>query len=149
MECKHSLFFLQYFTDEPDRFQWVVCQLDMLKRCLSVAAVRKALEEGLPKDLNQTYDQILARIDDQHLPEVMKILKALIATESVLFLDEIVEILAVDFEQMPPRFEQDLRIMDPRSILSMYAFQLFGHLAILRGERASVLVTQRDHTNAD
>jgi hypothetical protein len=119
MGCEYDIMFSWYLTDHPNRFQWVVCQLDILKRCLSIAGVRKALDAGLPKDLNQTYDQILARTDEIHLPELMKILKVLIATEAVLTLDEIVEILAVDFEQTPPRFEQDLRIMDSRTILTM------------------------------
>lgn len=101
------------------RFQWVVCQLDMLNRCLSVAAVRKALTAGLPKNLDQTYDQILANIHEDHLDEVMKILRALTATKEPLTLEDIVEILAVDLESSPPRFDVDSRLLDPRNVLSM------------------------------
>lgn len=101
------------------RFQWVVCQLDMLNRCLSVAAVRKALTAGLPKNLDQTYDQILANIDEEHLVEVMKILRALTATKESLTLEDIVEILAVDLECTPPCFNVDSRLLDARNVLSM------------------------------
>ena len=91
----------------------------MLNRCLSVAAVRKALTAGLPKNLDQTYDQILGGIDEEHLVEVMKILQALTATVEPLTLEDIVEILAVDHESQPPRFDPDSRLLDPRNVLSM------------------------------
>ncbi|KAG4437222.1 hypothetical protein IFR05_007311 [Cadophora sp. M221] len=105
--------------EEGGMFQWVVCQLDMLNRCLSVAAVRKALTAGLPKNLDQTYDQILASIDEEHLVEVMKILRALTATKETLTLEHIVEILAVDLECTPPRFDVDSRLVDARNVLSI------------------------------
>ncbi|KAH9215941.1 hypothetical protein DL95DRAFT_445710 [Leptodontidium sp. 2 PMI_412] len=105
--------------EEGGMFQWVVCQLDMLNRCLSVAAVRKALTAGLPKNLDQTYDQILANIDEEHLVEVMKILRALTATKESLTLEDIVEILAVDLECTPPCFNVDSRLLDARNVLSI------------------------------
>lgn len=91
----------------------------MLSRCLSVAAVRKALTAGLPKNLDQTYDQILAGIDESHQVEVMKVLMALTVTKEPLTLVDIVEILAVDVDASPPRFDTDSRLLDPRNILSM------------------------------
>ncbi|KAK0123929.1 hypothetical protein ONS95_008919 [Cadophora gregata] len=105
--------------EEGGMFQWVVCQLDMLNRCLSVAAVRKALTAGLPKNLDQTYDQILAGIDEEHFTEVMKILQAVTATNDPLTLEDIVEILAVDLDANPPRFDPDSRLVDPRNVLSI------------------------------
>ncbi|EKD13362.1 uncharacterized protein L3040_002778 [Drepanopeziza brunnea f. sp. 'multigermtubi'] len=105
--------------EEGGMFQWVVCQLDMFNRCLSVAAVRKALTAGLPKNLDQTYDQILSSIDEEHLGEVMKILMALTVTKEPLTLDDIVEILAVDLECTPPHFDVDSRLLEPRNILAI------------------------------
>jgi hypothetical protein len=96
----------------------VVCQLDMLRRCTSVSAIRKAMS-ALPKSLDETYDRILLGIDEIHLPEVMKVLHALTVSVRQLTLEEIVEILAVDLEVTPPRFEPDSRLLDPRTILSM------------------------------
>ena len=100
------------------RFQWVICQLDMLRRCMSVSAIRKAMS-ALPKSLDETYDRILLGIDEIHQPEVMKVLYALTVSVNQLTLEEIVEILAVDLEATPPRFEPDSRLLDPRTILSM------------------------------
>ena len=108
-----------FLADKRTRFQWVVCQLDMLRRCMSVAAVRKALSAGLPKNLNQTYDQILFQIDELHQQDVLKTLQALTATQESLTLEEIVEILAVDLDSDPPHFDPDSRLLDPRSLLSM------------------------------
>jgi hypothetical protein len=101
-----------------NRFQWVICQLDMLRRCMSVNAIRKQMS-ALPKSLDETYDRILLSIDEIHQPEVMKTLQALTVTVDVLTPEEIVEILAVDLEATPPRFEPDSRLLDPRSVLSM------------------------------
>ena len=98
-----------------DRFQWVICQFDMLRRCMSVNAIRKQMS-ALPKSLDETYDRILLSIDEIHQPEVMKTLQALTVTVDVLTLEEIVEILAVDLEATPPRFEPDSRLLDPRSV---------------------------------
>jgi ankyrin repeat domain-containing protein 50 len=74
---------------------------------------------ALPKSLDETYDRLLSGIDEIHQPEVMKVLHALTASVRQLTLDEIVEILAVDLEATPPRFEPDSRLLDPRTILSM------------------------------
>jgi hypothetical protein len=90
----------------------------MLKRCMSVAAVKKALS-SLPKNLDETYDRILLEIDEMHQPEVMKTLQALIFTVEPLTLEEIVDILAVDLDSVPPQFDQDARLFDPRSVLTM------------------------------
>jgi hypothetical protein len=100
------------------RFRWVTCQLDMLRRCTSISTIRKAMT-ALPKSLDETYDRLLLGIDEVHQPEVMKILQALTVSRHPLTLEETVEILAVDLEATPPRFESDSRLLDPRSILSM------------------------------
>jgi hypothetical protein len=86
---------------------------------MSVAAIRKSLAAGLPKNLDQTYDQILSQIDESHQAEVMKTLQAVTVTVCPLALEEVVEILAVNLDSTPPVFERDARILDPRNILSM------------------------------
>ncbi|KUJ17322.1 uncharacterized protein LY89DRAFT_733179 [Mollisia scopiformis] len=104
---------------EAGMFQWVVCQLDMLQKCLSVAAVRKALSTDFPQDLEGTYDQILHDIPSNCQPEASKVLQALIATRELLSVEEIVDILAVDLDSTPAKFDPDARPIDPRSILSL------------------------------
>jgi hypothetical protein len=86
---------------------------------MSVAAIRKALAAGLPKNLDQTYGQILSQIDEIHQQDVLRTLQALTATYESLTLEEIVEILAVNLDWDPPHFDPDARLLDPRSILSM------------------------------
>lgn len=104
---------------EAGMFQWVVCQLDMLQRCLSVAAIRKALSADLPKDLIGTYDQILHSIQQNYRLEASRTLQALVATVEPLTPEELVDILAVDLDTTPPRFEPDAKMIDPRSVLSV------------------------------
>jgi hypothetical protein len=86
---------------------------------MSIAAIRKALAAGFPKNLDQTYDHILSQIDELHQQTVLKTLQALTATVESLTLEEIVEILAVNLDTDPPQFDPDSRLLDPRSILSM------------------------------
>lgn len=90
----------------------------MLKKCMSVNAIRKAMSV-LPKSLDDTYDRLLLNVDQEYQHEVMKVLQALTVTRSPLTLKKIVEILAVDLESNPPRFEVDSRLLDPRGILLM------------------------------
>jgi hypothetical protein len=91
----------------------------MLRRCLSITAVRKALATPLPKSLDETYERILSNIDEAHQLEVMKTLQVLTVSVDHLTIDQVVEILAVDLISTPPRFEPDARLLDSRSILSM------------------------------
>lgn len=91
----------------------------MLKRCLSIAAVRKALAAPLPKSLDETYDNILSGIDDAYQAEVMRTLQAVTVAVDHLTLEQVVEILAVDLDSQPPRFDIDARLLDPRNVLSM------------------------------
>lgn len=91
----------------------------MLQRCLSVAAVRKALSSDLPKDLEGTYDQVFYGIQQCYQKEASKVLQSLMATVELLSLEEIVDILAVDLDASPTRFDLDARLIDPRSILSL------------------------------
>ena len=46
-----------------DRFRWVDCQLDNLRRCMP-SSIRKALDE-LPVTLDETYERILQGIPKQ------------------------------------------------------------------------------------
>lgn len=101
-----------------DSFQWVVCQFDMLLRCVSIAAVRKALAVGFPVDLDRTYDNIWLGIDDGHQQEVLKIMGALAVTFEPLHLNEIVELLAIDFNSRPPRLQIDSRLLDQQRMVS-------------------------------
>jgi hypothetical protein len=90
----------------------------MLLRCVSIAAVRKALAVGFPADLEKTYDNIWLGIEEGHQQEVLKIMGALAVTVEPLHLNEIVELLAIDFSSKPPRLQIDSRVLDPQGIIS-------------------------------
>ncbi|KAM3087481.1 hypothetical protein ACMFMG_001567 [Clarireedia jacksonii] len=101
-------------------FRWVVCQLDMFRKCTSVTMIRKAMTT-LPKSLDETYERILEQIDESYHADVRKILQALTVAKKSLTVDELVEVLAVnfDFENELPQFDEDSRLLDPRTVLTM------------------------------
>ncbi|KAF7923232.1 uncharacterized protein EAE98_007937 [Botrytis deweyae] len=106
-------------TEEGDgMFRWVVCQLDMFRKCTSVSAIRKAMKK-LPKSLDETYERILQQIDVDHRSEVSKILQALTVAAKPLNVEELVEILAIDFDSDLPCFDEDSRLLNPEIVLSM------------------------------
>ncbi|KAK6596806.1 pfs domain-containing protein [Botrytis cinerea] len=106
-------------TQEGDgMFRWVVCQLDMFRKCMSVSAIRKAMKT-LPKSLDETYERILQQIDVDHQSEVSKILQALTVAVKRLNVEELVEILAIDIDSDLPCFDEDSRLLNPEIILSI------------------------------
>ncbi|KAF8514300.1 hypothetical protein JB92DRAFT_2919988 [Gautieria morchelliformis] len=76
-------------------FRWVVCQLDVLRKCKTPAALKKALAH-LPKTLNETYDRILAAIDEDDRQGALSLLKWLAFSFNTLSLDQAVEVIATD-----------------------------------------------------
>jgi hypothetical protein len=90
----------------------------MLLRCVSIAAVRKALSAGFPSSLDKTYDNIWLGIEEGHQQEVLKIMGALAVTVEPLELTELVELLAIDFRTKPPRRQADSRLLDSKRIVS-------------------------------
>lgn len=100
------------------RFRWVVCQLDMLRNCVTLPALRKALKT-LPKTLDETYERILTNIDESYASDVRKLLQFLTFSPRAMSLTELVEVLAVDMEREEPQFNPENRIPDPKDILTM------------------------------
>jgi hypothetical protein len=54
-------------SHDVDRFRWVYCQLDNLRRCVP-SSIRKALDE-LSTTLDETYERAL-RTHDSHSPDM-------------------------------------------------------------------------------
>jgi hypothetical protein len=80
------------------RFRWTVYQLDTLKRCLTIINIKKQLK-SLPKTLDETYDQILLRIDETYRENALRVLQFLaFAARPVTFV-EAAEILTIDLDQ--------------------------------------------------
>lgn len=82
-------------TDGPVRFRWVVCQLDALRKCRTPAALEKALIR-LPKTLYETYDRILAAIDEDDRRDALSLLQWLAFSVRTLSTDEAMDALATD-----------------------------------------------------
>jgi hypothetical protein len=100
------------------RFRWVVCQLDMLRNCVTPHALRKALG-SLPKTLDETYERILSNIDESYTTDVQRVISYLAFCQWPPTLNEMVEILAIDWDAEEPQFEAQNRIPDPKDILTM------------------------------
>lgn len=102
------------------RFRWVICQLELLRNCLSIYHFRKTLA-SLPGTLDDTYARILCNIDTQHKShsrEILKILQWLTFSTRPLRLEELAEIVAIDIDETP-RFDPERRWLEPQSVLMM------------------------------
>ncbi|KAF8509947.1 hypothetical protein JB92DRAFT_466863 [Gautieria morchelliformis] len=100
-------------------FRWVVCQLDALRKCRTPAALEKALMR-LPKTLNETYDRILAAIDEDDRQDALSLLQWLTFSVRTISTDEAVEVLATDPDAREgPLFDPRRRLRDPSDILTI------------------------------
>ena len=79
-----------------DRFRWVFCQLEILRNCLP-QNVRRVLQE-LPASLDQTYEHILGEILKANPDQAYRLLQCLTVATRPLRVDELAEILALDFD---------------------------------------------------
>jgi hypothetical protein len=78
------------------RFRWVALQLDELRLCLSRHEVEDQLQH-LPRDLSESYNRIINRIDKRHYDNPRKLLQWLAFSARPLKLVELAEVVAVDF----------------------------------------------------
>jgi ankyrin repeat protein len=94
------------------RYRWVSCQLEALRRCLA-PSVRRILGE-LPETLDETYERILQEIPKSNRAHAHRLLQCLTVAIHPLFVDELAEVLAVDFsaEGGIPKLNEDLRWED-------------------------------------
>ncbi|KAN0136461.1 hypothetical protein V8E53_005829 [Lactarius tabidus] len=77
-------------------FRWVFCQLEMLRNCLP-KNVRRILRE-LPASLDETYERMLREILEVNAEQVYRLLQCLAVSTRPLRVDELVEVLALDFD---------------------------------------------------
>jgi hypothetical protein len=106
-------------SDRTARFRWVVCQLDALRKCRSPAALEEGLRH-LPKTLNETYDRILAAIDERDGRDALSLLQWLAFSVRTLSTGEVVEVLATNPDAREgPLFDRRRRLRDPGDILTI------------------------------
>jgi hypothetical protein len=86
------------------RFRWAVCQLDLIKNCRQVGAVRKTLK-NLPATLDDTDDRILSSIPDETWQIARSALMLLTYSLRPLTLEELAEAMVIDVKD---------QIFDPR-----------------------------------
>ena len=79
-----------------DRFRWVFCQLEILRNCLP-QNVRRVLQE-LPASLDETYERMLGEILRANPDQAYRLLQCLTVATRPLGVDELAEILALDFD---------------------------------------------------
>ena len=72
------------------------CQLETLRHCLP-PSVRRTLDE-LPESLDETYERVLREIKRPNRDHALRLLQCLVVAIRPLEVEELAEVLAVDFE---------------------------------------------------
>jgi ankyrin repeat protein len=96
---------VSYFCHTPllllliisDRFRWVYCQLDTLRRCFP-SSIRKTLNE-LPTTLDDTYERTLEEIPKEKKQHAHRLFQCLVVAIRPLYVEELGEIFAIEFDQ--------------------------------------------------
>ncbi|KAJ5440439.1 hypothetical protein N7491_002845 [Penicillium cf. griseofulvum] len=97
-------------------FRLAACQLDSLRSCLSPSAVRKTLQ-CLPQTLDEIYERILCRIDNESRSIAFTALQFLTSSSRPVNLDELSEMVAIK-PGVSVLVEID-RLFDPADILAV------------------------------
>ena len=110
-------FTLVIFVQSLNRFRWVFCQLEVLRDCLP-PSVRRTLDE-LPESLDETYERILKEIKKPNRDHAKRLLSCLVAAVRPLRVEELAEVLAVDYEDEEgiPRLNPNWRWEDEEQAL--------------------------------
>ena len=92
-----------------NRFRWIFCQLEVLRDCIP-SSVRRTLNE-LPESLDETYERILKDIKKPNRAHARRVLQCLVVAVRPLRVEELAEVLAVDFDDAEgiPRSKPDWR----------------------------------------
>ena len=95
-----------------DRFRWVYCQLDNLRRCMP-SSIRKALNE-LPVTLDDTYERILQNIPKQKWQHAHRLFQCMVAARRPFRVEELAEIFAIEVgPNATPSLVEDWRPANP------------------------------------
>jgi len=96
----------------------VVRQLDALRQCTKPAAIKRALT-SLPKDLDETYNRILLRMqgDDECYKDALAVLQWLAVATRPPTLYEVAEVIAVS--PGSAAIDEDNRLFDAKELLSI------------------------------
>ena len=78
------------------RFQWVDCQLEVLRQRLPKHLFQ--IRKELPKSLDETYQRILKGINNKNQKEAHRLLQCLAVALRPLRVEELAEVLALDVD---------------------------------------------------
>ena len=81
------------------RFQWIYCQLETLRRCFP-ASIQRTLNE-LPETLDGTYEQALRGIDKEKWDYAHRLFQCLVVSKRPLLVEELAELFAIQSEAEP------------------------------------------------
>ncbi|KZP14979.1 hypothetical protein FIBSPDRAFT_751110, partial [Athelia psychrophila] len=98
-------------------FRWVALQLFELSRCPNVRTLKQTLR-ALPKDLEETYRQLLSK--SSQADDLRRFLNWVAFSARPITLEELAEVVTVDFQSVGrPCYDHELRYMDPRDVLTV------------------------------
>ncbi|KAI9881508.1 MAG: hypothetical protein M1830_000071 [Pleopsidium flavum] len=117
-------------------FLWVVCQLNMLRKCQTPIAAQRALKT-LPTSLDATYDRILMNIDNEFSKEVFMVLHWLAFSARPVRLEEVAEVFAIDLNGHP-RFRSDSRLLDPQGLPEICSALVTVSSVTVEGQRGGI-----------
>ncbi len=118
------------------RFQWVFCQLEMLRHAVQ-PDVRTILEK-LPKTLDETYERVLKVINENNRGHARRLLHCLAVAVRPLRVEELAEILTFDFDTAHggiPKFHADRRPEDQEEAMLSICSSLVVVVVDNRGSR--------------
>jgi len=143
MACGYAFIYVgSQFLMHSHRFRWVFCQLEILRHCLP-ASVRRILAE-LPETLDATYERILQEIPKSNQVHAHRLLQCLTVAVRPLHVEELAEILAVDFDTSEgiPKLNEALRWEDQEQAVLSACSSL---IAVIKGEDENSRVVQFSH----
>ena len=93
------------------------CQLEILRQCLP-SSVKRFLDE-LPESLDDTYERMLREIKKPNRDHVQRVMECLLVAIRPLRVEELAEVLAVDFEDAGgvPKLKPNWRLEDQEQAL--------------------------------
>jgi ankyrin repeat protein len=126
-----------------NRFRWAFCQLETLRYCLP-SSVHRTLDE-LPESLDETYKRVLREIKKPNRDHACRLLQCLVVAIRPLGVEELAEVLAVDFGDADgiPKLNLNWRWEDEEQALltscsSLIAIVDTGHSRVVQFSHFSV-----------
>jgi ankyrin repeat protein len=119
-----------------DRFRWVFCQLDRLRRCFP-PSIRRILNE-LPATLDETYERTLQEIPKDKKEHAYRLFQCLVAAIRPLHVEELAELFAIEIDQgSAPNINEGWRPENPEEAILSPCSTL---IAIIDDDQGSKIV---------